>query len=262
MAADPFNLLYCYGSTAGPAVAAGRNMPDLRFSVSDGRDFLAKHDLLGHLTPEELDRLLAPARVERVDEGRVLFRKGDPGDRLYVVLSGRISIGTTSEAGKELVFNVLGRGEVFGEIALLDGKARTADATAMAESHLLVLDRADFMPFLERHPEVAARLIAVLCERVRWISESYEDSIFMELPACLAKRLLLLAETHGEPREGTTTRIEFPLSQQELANMAGVSREAVNKLLRAWQTQGLIAQDKHHVTILDPARLKRLIGPA
>ncbi len=237
-------------------------MPELRFSVSDGRDFLAKHDLLGHLTPEELDRLLAPARVERVDEGRVLFRKGDAGDRLYVVLSGRISIGTTSEAGKEVVFNVLGRGEVFGEIALLDGKARTADATAMAESHLLVLDRADFMPFLERHPEVAARLIAVLCERVRWVSESYEDALFMELPARLAKRLLVLAQSHGEPGEGKTTRIEFPLSQQELANMAGVSREAVNKLLRAWQSEGLIAQDKHHVTILDPARLKRLVEPA
>ena len=174
-------------------------MPDLRFSVSDGREFLARHDLLGHLTPEELDRLLAPARVERLDEGQVLFRKGDPGDRLYVVLSGRISIGTTSEAGKEVVFNVLGRGEVFGEIALLDGKARTADATAMAESHLLVLDRADFMPFLERHPEVAARLIAVLCERVRWISESYEDALFLELPARLAKRLLVLAQSHGEP---------------------------------------------------------------
>ena len=119
-------------------------MRDLRFSVGDGREFLAKHDLLGQLTPEELDRLLAPARVERLDEGRVLFRKGDPGDKLYVVLAGRISIGTTSEDGKEVVFNVLGRGEVFGEIALLDGKARTADATAMAEWHLLVLDRSDF----------------------------------------------------------------------------------------------------------------------
>ncbi len=236
-------------------------MPDLRFSVSDGREFLAKHDLLGHLTPEELDRLLAPARVERLDEGRVLFRKGDPGDRLYVVLAGRISIGTTSEDGKEVVFNVLGRGEVFGEIALLDGKARTADATAMAESHLLVLERADFLPFLQSHPEVAARLIALLCERLRWVSQSYEDSLFMDLPARLAKRLLLLAETHGEPA-GTGTRIEFPLSQQELAKMAGVSRESVNKLLRAWQSEGLIAHDHSHVTILDPARLKRLVEPS
>ncbi len=237
-------------------------MPDLRFSVSDGREFLARHDLLGHLTPEELDRLLAPARVERLDEGRVLFRKGDPGDKLYVVLAGRISIGTTSEDGKEVVFNVLGRGEVFGEIALLDGKARTADATAMAECHLLVLDRSDFMPFLESHPEVAARLIAVLCERVRWVSQSYEDALFLPLPARLAKRLLLLAETHGEPAGGTGTRIEFPLSQQEMAKMAGVSREAVNKLLRAWQTEGLIAHDHSHVTILDKARLKRLVEPA
>lgn len=237
-------------------------MPDLRFSVSDGREFLAKHDLLGHLTPEELDRLLAPARVERLDAGRVLFRKGDPGDRLYVVLAGRISIGTTSEDGKEVVLNVLGRGAVFGEIALLDGKARTADATAMAECHLLVLERSDFMPFLESHPEVAARLIAVLCERVRWVSESYEDALFMDLPARLAKRLLRLAEAYGEPAEGAGTRIEFPLSQQELAKMAGVSRESVNKLLRAWQHEGLIAHDHSHVTILDEARLKRLVEPA
>ncbi len=237
-------------------------MPDLRFSVSDGREFLARHDLLGHMTPEELDRLLAPARVERLDEGRVLFRKGDPGDRLYVVLAWRISIGTTSEDGKEVVFNVLGRGEVFGEIALLDGKARTADATAMAECHLLVLERKDFMPFLESHPEVAARLIAVLCERVRWVSESYEDALFMDLPARLAKRLLRLAEAYGEPVKGAGTRIEFPLSQQELAKMAGVSRESVNKLLRAWQSEGLIAHDHSHVTILDEARLKRLVEPA
>ncbi len=237
-------------------------MPDLRFSVSDGRDFLAQHDLLGHLTPEELDLLLGSARVERLDAGRVLFRKGDPGDRLYVVLAGRIAIGTTSEDGKEVVFNVLGRGEVFGEIALLDGKARTADATAMAESHLLVLERKDFMPFLERHPEVAARLIAVLCERVRWVSESYEDALFMDLPARLAKRLLILAESYGEPVEGAGTRIEFPLSQQELAKIAGVSREAVNKLLRAWQSEGLIAHDHSHVTILDEARLKRLVEPS
>ncbi len=233
-------------------------MPDLRFSVSDGREFLARHDLLGHLTPEELDRLLAPARVERFDEGRVLFRKGDPGDSLYVVLAGRISIGTTSEDGKEVVLNVLGRGEVFGEIALLDGKARTANATAMAESHLLVLDRSDFMPFLESHPEVAARLIAVLCERVRWVSESYEDALFMDLPARLAKRLLRLAESYGEPAGATATRIEFPLSQQELAKMAGVSRESVNKLLRAWQAEGLIAHDHSHLTILDEDRLRRL----
>ncbi len=118
------------------------------------------------------------------------------------------------------------------------------------------------MPFLEHHPEVAARLIAVLCERVRWASESYEDALFMELPARLAKRLLILAQSHGEPGDGTTMRIEFPLSQQELANMAGVSREAVNKLLRAWQSEGLIAHDHGHVTILDEARLKRLVEPA
>ncbi len=136
----------------------------------------------------------------------------------------------------------------------------------MAECHLLVLERKDFMPFLESHPEVAARLIAVLCERVRWVSQSYEDALFMDLPAHLAKRLLLLAETHGEPAEdtagGTGTRIEFPLSQQELAKMVGVSRESVNKLLRAWQSEGLVALDHSHLTILDEDRLRRLTEPS
>ena len=106
------------------------------------------------------------------------------------------------------------------------------------------------------------RRVAAQLEGWRWVSQSYEDALFLPLPVRLAKRLLRLAETHGEPAGGTGTRIEFPLSQQELAKMAGVSREAVNKLLRAWQSEGLIAHDHSHVPILDVARLRRLIEPA
>ena len=229
------------------------------WTVADGRAFLARHDLLGHLSGGELERLLAYARVERLDKGRVLFRKGDPGDRLFVILDGRVKIGAVSEDGKEAVFNVLGRGEVFGEIALLDGKARTADATAMADCHLLVLDRADFIPFLEGHPEVAARLIAVLCERVRWVSQNYEDALFLDLPGRLARKLLTLADAYGVPVAGGGTRIDFRLSQQEFGEMAGVTRESVNKHMRVWQDRGLIDFEHGQVTIRDPARLEKLV---
>ncbi len=231
------------------------------YTVADGRAFLAEHDLFGHLKPEELKRLLAWARVERLEAGEVLFRKGEPGDRLFVVLVGRISISVASDAGKEVVLNVLGRGAVLGEIALLDGRERTADATASEDSYLLIIDRADFIPFLARHPEVAARLLAVVCERVRWVAESYEDSLFLELPARLAKRLLMLAETHGEPVDSGNLRIEFKLSQQDLGKMTGVSRESINKLMRAWQDDGLVAVAHGRVTILDEDRLRGLVGP-
>lgn len=231
------------------------------YTVADGREFLARHDLLGHLKPDELDRLLADARVSRFQAGEMLFQKGDPGDRLYVVLAGRITIGATAEDGKEAVFNVLGPGAVFGEIALLDGRERTADATAGAESHLLVIERARFLPFLERNPEVAARFIAVLCERVRWVSQSFEDALFMELPARLARKLLVLAEAYGEPAGANATRIGFRISQHDLGKMTGVSRESINKLLRGWQDQGLVALGRGRVTILDEARLRRLVDP-
>ncbi len=235
-------------------------MEDPRFSVAQGQEFLTKHDLLGHLLPEELDLLLASARVERVETGQVLFRKGDPGDKLFVVLAGRIGIGMVSEEGKEAVLNVLGPGAVFGEIALLDGRERTADAVAKAESHLLVIERSDFIPFLESHPEVAARLIAVLCERVRWVSQSYEDALFMDLPARLARKLLLLAETYGEAVDNAGVRIGFRLSQEELGKMTGVSRESVNKLMRSWQDERLVAVSHGRVTILDKDRLRALVG--
>ena len=232
-----------------------------RFTVADGRAFLARHDLLGHLRSEELNQLLATAYVTRLELGEILFHKGDPGDRLFVVLDGRISIGVTSEAGKEAVFNVLGPGSVFGEIALLDGRERTADATASIESHLLVIERAHFLPFLESHPEVATRLIAVLCERVRWVSQSLEDVLMLELPARLARKLLVLADAYGEPAGARATRIGFPVSQQELGKMTGVSRESINKLMRSWQDQGLVALGRGRVTILNEGRLRRLVDP-
>lgn len=228
------------------------------FTIEDGRAFLAAHDLLGHLSPAELDRLLSQAHVVHRAPGETLFRKGDPGDRLYVLLSGRIKIGAVSPQGQEIVFNVLGSGEVFGEIAVLDGKTRTADAATLTDCDFLEIGRNAIIPFLQNNPEVAARLIAVLCERVRWISQSHEDALVLDLAAHLARKLVVLMGSYGrsDPRGGV--RIDLRLSQKDLAAMTGVSRESVNKLLRRWQDEGIVAHSDGCITVIDIPRLSEV----
>jgi len=224
-------------------------------SRARGREILSKHFLLRHLTPPELDQILAFARTRRYGTGEILFQKGDPGDGLLAILGGRIRISALSEDGREVVFNLLGPGDLFGEIALLDGKERTANATAVEPSELLVIGRSDFMPFIQSRPDLCTRLLAVLCERVRWVSDLYEDAVFLNLPARLAKRLLRLAATNGE-RTAAGTRITIKLSQQELGNYMGTTRESINKHLRAWQNDGIIAIERGHIVIREPETLE------
>ena len=235
-------------------------MTDRTFTAADGRRYLVEHDLLGHLEPEELEALLACARVERFGEGGVLFREGDPGDKLFAVLAGRIMIGRRLERGKVDVLNVLGQGRIFGEIALLDGGARAADAVAITEAHLLVIEHSDFIAFLKSHRDVAPRLIAALCQQVRRVSEPewYEAARIRSLAVRLARKLLLLASVYGEPGQGGV-RIDLKLSQEDLGRMTGVSRESINKQLRNWQHDGLIATDAGTIVIRDPDQLRRII---
>lgn len=181
--------------------------------------------------------------------------KGDPGNAMMAVLSGRVRICSYSTEGREVVLNVIGAGEVFGEIAMLDGGPRTADAFAMEKTELLVLSRRDFLPFLEKNPAVCVRLLQVLCERLRWTSAQVEDFFFLDLRGRLAKRLLFLADHYGEKAaKGEQTAVRF--SQNLLASMVGTSREAVNKQLRAWEEGGLIDLKRGNITILDRAALE------
>ena len=230
-----------------------------KFTVANGRRILSEHELLGHLKPKELKKLLASARVQRFGAGEILFRKGDPGDKLFVVLSGRIMIGTRLGPGKVNVLDVLGEGRIFGEVALLDGAARAADAVALVESHLMVLERGDFVSFMDDHREAAQRLMAALCERIRSMSEpeSYQAVRFAKLPVRLSKKLLLLAEVHGEfTRHGV--RIDLNLSQGDLGKMTGTSREGINKQMRSWRKQRLIEDDAGTITISNLKQLKRI----
>ena len=223
-----------------------------------GTAALSKNRLFGQLEPEKLDELLALSRLERFAPKDVVFLKGDPGDCLYAIMSGRVGITTTSETGKEIFLNILDPGEVFGEIALLDGKERTAGAMALDPAELLRIERDDFLPFLERNPKLSIRLMRVLCERIRWTSDIIEDTIFLDVPHRLAKRLLALVSQYGKPtREGIT--IDIKLSQENLGQMLGVSRESVNKGIRALESQGVIVHEHGFISIRDIASLEGLV---
>jgi CRP-like cAMP-binding protein len=217
-----------------------------RDALAARRRILERHSLFGTLTTDELDQLLARARVTTYRAREEIFHKGSPGTGLLAVLGGRVRISSLGPEGGEVVLNVIEAGEVFGEIALLDGKERTADAAALTDCELLAIDRRDFVPFLRANPDVALRLLAVLCHRLRRTTEQVEDMIFLDGPSRLAKKLLQLAEAHGGA-DAAGVRI----SQRELGSMLGLSRESINKQLALWHRDGVIRVDRGGVTILD-----------
>lgn len=220
----------------------------------DKHQALAGHFLFRHLRPEEMAALLSRARVERRKANSVIFRQEAPGYGLMAVLSGQVKISSRSPNGREIVLNIINPGEVFGEVALLDGKPRTADAIAITACELLTIDRRDFVPFLRDHPDVAIRLLGVLCERLRRTSEQVQDLLFLDVPGRLAKTLLRLAESHGQTTPAGR-RIDLKFSQREIGSLVGLTRESINKQLREWQKRGLIRVDKGAITIPDPTAL-------
>lgn len=220
---------------------------------------LKRSPLLGQLQEDDLDEILALARVRRFEAEEIIFSKGDRGDSLYAILSGRVSISTVSESGKVIILNVLQPGDVFGEIAVLDGGERTASATALEDSELIRIGRVEFIPLLQRRPLLCVRLMELLCHRLRWTSDIIEDMLFLEIPQRLAKRLLALARTEGE-QVGKTIRIRLQFSQEDLAQMLGATRESINKSLRALQNGGLIDYNTGHLTLIDIPRLEEMAG--
>lgn len=225
----------------------------------DKRKVFASHELFSRFGPAEIERLISFSHARSYLPGEQIFEKGSPGHGLMAVLSGRVRISSPSPEGREVVLNIIHPGEIFGEIGLLDGKERTADATAMDACELLVLERRDFVPFLEKHPDICLHLIAVLCARLRRTTEQVEDVLFLDLQARLAKTLLHLADAHGQPAPGGIA-LGARLSQRDLANMIGASRESVNRQLSLWEEEGLVARNRGALTILDSAGMQALVG--
>ena len=235
--------------------------PMAKGMLADVSAALRRNRLLGELTDAEMGELLAIGRLVLFDAGQTVFTKGDPGDCLYAILKGQIAVNTSTAGGKTMTLNMLDPGEILGEIALIDGKERTAGATALRPSELYRIDRADFIPFLERHPRLCIRMMGVLCERLRWVSDNIEDAVFHDVPRRLARRLLMLAEKHGIATEAGL-RIGESTSQEALAAMLGVTREMVNKSLKALRRANAVVYIKGFLVITDVALLKDMAGDA
>jgi CRP-like cAMP-binding protein len=224
-------------------------------SPSDKRKLFEGHALFGKLPPADLDALLLHARVEHHTAGRVIFAKGSPGRSMMAILSGSVRISTPSPAGPDIVLTILPAGEVFGEIALLDGADRTADATAITDCELLVLDHRDFIPFLERRADLCILLLRLLCQRLRQTDQQFEEAMFGRLDGRIAMTLLRLAHSAPPGGDGGVT---LRITQQELAGMVGAARESVNKQLHVWQKDGVLRLGKRLIEIDDIDALESL----
>jgi CRP/FNR family cyclic AMP-dependent transcriptional regulator len=223
----------------------------------DKEAVLAAHFLLQHLTRDEMRQLAQSSTLSNHAPRQTIFQKGDPGDSMMAVIRGRVKICTHSADGRELVLNIIDKGGLFGEIAVLDGEPRTADAVALEETDLLVLERRRLVPFLIGHPETTLRLIGVLCKRLRQTSAHLEDVLFFEAPSRLARWLLRLTETFGKPAP-SGTRIDLKLSQQQIGNLVGISRETINKHLGEWAKDEIITVEAGIITIVDKKALEEI----
>jgi CRP-like cAMP-binding protein len=215
-----------------------------------------RDSLFRGLPKATLSRIAALGSRRVYEKEAIVFMRGDPGDSLCGVISGRVRISASLPTGKEVFLNIMEPGDSFGEIALLDGEPRTATATAMVRTELMVFKREHFLALLGAEPQLAAHLIALLCRRVRWTAQLMEDSALLSVPARMAKRLLSLARVHGSrPPAGT----RLAISQEELAQFLGVSRQVVNQYLQVWKAHGWIISGRGHLTICSAASLEALV---
>jgi len=227
----------------------------------DRSQLLRSSALLRDLPPAVLNEIAQFIRIATFKAGDVVFRKGEPGRGLMTLVRGRVKITTRLANGKQAVLNVAKPGELFGEIALIDGGPRTADAIVVEDATVLVLDRRDFLPFLEHNPAVSIKLLHVLCERIRQSTHMTEDALFLDVPSRIARALLRLAG-HDSTEVSSGVRIELRLSQSELGNSAGVTRESVNRQLRDWRERGLVEMDDGRLVLKDVDALRAEIASA
>jgi CRP/FNR family transcriptional regulator, cyclic AMP receptor protein len=228
-----------------------------RNSVENARRLLGSCLLFRGLARHNRDVLVARARIQHFAAGQNIFMMGSLGDSMMAVLTGTVRISVPSAEGRELLLAILHPGEFFGEIALLDGKERTADAQAVTDCELAVLGRAHVLDFLHREPGALVSLIDVLCERLRETDQHIAEVALLHLPVRLAKVLIRMAKTDCATKSNQS-RFRIDLSQRELGNMIGAARENVNKCLRGWQRAGIVRMEERAIIITNRAALDEI----
>ena len=220
--------------------------------------YLKQVPLFAGLADEDIRGLMALAKRRTFRSGEVIFHREDPGQVLYVIKEGKVKISLISPDGQEISLVVFGKGECFGEFAILDGLPRSADAVALEKVECYTLQRSDFHNAIMKNPKIAIQIIEVLTMRLRSTDQMVEDLIFLDVYGRVAKKLLELADTHGT-KVDDGTRIDVRLTQQEIASMVGASRESVNKVMGYFTDKNFISTDKHKITLHRISDLERRI---
>jgi CRP-like cAMP-binding protein len=214
--------------------------------------------LFAGLRQPELEVLAQRVRQRRYREGEAIFHRDDPGAALYVILNGRVKIHNEGPDGSDVLITVISAGEFFGELSLLDGSERSADATTLEPTEMLMLTRAELEQAIERHPRIALNMLASLATRVRQSTSSIETLSSLDVQGRVARKLLDLSEKHGEPVP-TGLRINVRLTQSELAGLVGASRESVNKVIGYYRRRGYLDYDtdKQRLILIKPEELRK-----
>jgi len=225
--------------------------PDL----SRVRAFLANSTFLGRLPGAALDTLVGKGQIKSFAKGAVIYQRGDPGDSLLFAISGRIKLANTNIGGTEVVLHYVGEGEIFGEIAALDGKERAADAVALEECQIFFVYTRDLLPTLTAHPSAMLEVMRSLCEKIRVAATIIEDNK-LEMRWRTARGLLRLARQHGRTPAGGS--LQLAISQEELGKYLGATRPNVNRQLGELKSAKLITISGTAITILDAEGLEEI----
>jgi CRP/FNR family transcriptional regulator, cyclic AMP receptor protein len=220
---------------------------------------LGSIELFSELTAQELLSVEALAKVKTYAGREAVVTQGDPADALFAIIRGRLKVVACGPDGRDTVLGIMAEGEVFGEVALIDGGTRSASVTAIEPCELLVIERAQFLELLHQSSPIAVKLLSVMSKRLRRLSQRSEDAAFLDVPTRLARSLLDLATRFGERRERSSDIcIALKLSQQELGDLIGATRESINKHLNDWTRQGFLRLQAGRMIIADLDSVKRL----
>ena len=219
-------------------------------------EVLARAGIFQGVDPAAIEVLTESLERVEFPRGTVIFNEGEPGDRLYIVSTGKVKIGRRSPDGRENLLSIFGPSDMFGELSIFDPGPRTSTATAVLDTRLARLRKQALRPWLTNRPEIAEQLLRVLARRLRRTNDALADLIFTDVPGRVAKTLLQMAGRFGT-RDGGVLRVNHDLTQEEMAQLVGASRETVNKALADFATRGWLRLEARAVLLLDVERLRR-----
>lgn len=222
-------------------------------------ELLKSIPLFSELSDKDLDRIISVGNKQRYHKENLILIEEEVGSSMFVILDGRVKISRISDDGREVILSILSEGDFFGEMSLLDGQTRSANVTAIDDSELLVIRREEFLQMLHDYPQIAINLLKELAQRIRKGDEHIKSLSLQDAKGRVANTLVRIAEDYGVFRKGQVEINELPL-QQDLANMAGTSRETISRVIKTLIQQGYLKKERGKIIILDYERFKSIFS--